>query len=146
MKGVDCANIRTSLEAEIDIRRADDETKKGANEDGTDCELSGFFGCIRIRREGVAIIYKAQSIPIIVRSTVQSLVLKIRQSAFGGLGSVLVDWELLLLSWVCEGIRVSDLGNASRHGERERCFQPWRGVERVERKKERKEEYLEREL
>ena len=124
-------SLRTSLEAEINIRRADDETKHGANEDGADGKLSGFFGGIGIWWEGVAVIYKAQYIPINVRGTVQVLVLKIRQSAFGGLGRVLVDREMLLLSWVYEGIRVSDLGNASRHGKRGEVLSTVeRGVER----------------
>ena len=62
--------LRTSLEAEIDIRRADDETKKGANEDGADCELSGFLGGGRIWWKGVAVVYKSYSIRVIARRAV----------------------------------------------------------------------------
>ena len=105
--------MHTSLEAEIDIRRANDETKHGANEDGSDGKLSGFFGGIGIRWEGVAVIYKAYSIRIIA---VQFAALVIRRGVLGGLGMLLVDWGLLFLSYVCVGSRLSDLVNAGGHG------------------------------
>ena len=50
--------VRTSLEAKVDIGRADDETEHGANNDCADGELSVLFGGVGVLWEGVAIIYK----------------------------------------------------------------------------------------
>lgn len=84
--------LRTSLEAEVDIRGADDKTKNGADEDGTDGKLVRFFGGIGIFREGVAVIDKDYITRGVVGSAVRCLVLVIRWVVSGGLGMFLFDW------------------------------------------------------
>ena len=69
--------LHTSLEAEIDIRRADDETKNGANEDGADSKLGCFFGGIGVFWEGIAVIYEAYPIQIIGRGDVDFAILMV---------------------------------------------------------------------